>query len=414
MKFLYTIFSIFCSLALSAQGNLQTADDYFIKGDFEKALQHLQIMINQPEQLKGDDLAYAYLLRAKTYINLLDRAVKSNLRVEIEKYKDAYFMAFEDIKEIQKKEYSASVKKETEALRQYLHHTLSTLGANFLNKIYNTPNLEPHAKDAILDEAQKYFNATLSLKKDDYTAHDCYAQVMMLKRADDLAMEHYRYSILHYKHNIKRPDFEHFRVFGNMAILFMKKKNATEALKIIEEGLEKLKKEYDSFLNKNADTEKIYTKLRKDLHGIEMDIYLNSPELLEKALLRFSQLVYEYPDDYSVRIGYAQILDQNSDFEKAINELDQAINIDSTLNLAWFNLGVLNMNRGLENSKQGKKISIEDVNIKKAVFALKKALELNKSDLICMDALMKLYSKLELKDEYLYIRQMKTERIKNP
>ena len=55
LKIFFCVIMLFSFLISSAQESLKTADDYFKKQDFEKALQYLQIILNNPQQLKGDE-----------------------------------------------------------------------------------------------------------------------------------------------------------------------------------------------------------------------------------------------------------------------------------------------------------------------------------------------------------------------
>jgi hypothetical protein len=419
----YSLLFVICfSLDTVAQGTLKTVDAYIKKNDYEKALQQLQILLNNPAQLKGDDLPMAYILRAKTNINLLDIAVKKNVPEEIDKNKDAYFLAFQDLQEAKKVPAGESVKKEIAVVSDYLHQTLRMLGAKILNHLYTTEKrLRESDKTASLDQAQKYLMAAITIREDDYLSHDFYGQVMMLKKADDMAMEHYEKSKKYFKVLDKDiPDFEHFRIFGNMAILNMKKKDSDKALKLIEEGKLGLDQLYQQTAPVIEDIKQAYAKMKSDLEGIEMDIYLNSPDKLELALKKFSETVKAKPDNYSLRLAYAQLLETNKNFEAAAAQYEAAVKLDSSAYLAWFNLGAIHFNNGMELSASIKDPKNPDPKtnekmralLLKSVDPFKKALEINKNDLDCIDTLMKVYSRLEMKEEYLYYRALKTEKLK--
>ena len=120
-----------------AQETLKSADEYFRKQDYEKALQYLQIILANPDQLKGDERSFAYMLKAKTHLNLIGRAVKNNDIKSTEKYKDAYFLAYQDLLDARKFVQGESAKKECEALGNYLNRIIKNLGAAILNKIYS-------------------------------------------------------------------------------------------------------------------------------------------------------------------------------------------------------------------------------------------------------------------------------------
>ena len=58
MKILLFLFLVcYCAISM-AQESLKTADEHFRKQDYEKALQHLQIILANPDQLKGDERSF--------------------------------------------------------------------------------------------------------------------------------------------------------------------------------------------------------------------------------------------------------------------------------------------------------------------------------------------------------------------
>jgi hypothetical protein len=411
-----------CSFLISsAQETLKTADDYFKKQDYEKALQHLQIMLNNPQQLKGDEHCFALLLKAKSQLNLLDRAVKNKDNKNIEKYKDAYFLAYQDLIEARKFMLGEAAKKEAESLGNYLHRSITNLGAGILNTIYSDAKMTQSAKDASLDEAQKYLMAAISLKPNDYSAYDFYGQVMMLKKADDDALAFFEKSKKYFAESkTNSTDLGHFRVYGNIAIIQLNRKNGAEALKTIETAKNNLESHYQRINKKDSLSNKEYLGMKSLLQNIENDIYLNSPDLAQKAIDKFNNQIKANPSELSARFSLAQVYEQQKMYSEAAAEYESLLKIDSTNRLANYNLGILYLNEamGIES-----KINPEDADTKlktkfinllqRSESSLKKALGPEEKDIECIDALLKIYTRLQNKEAYLYYRNLKTTLLKS-
>ena len=421
MKIFFCMLMLCSFLISSAQETLKTADDYFKKQDYEKALQHLQIMLNNPQQLKGDEHCFALLLKAKSQLNLLDRAVKNKDNKNIEKYKDAYFLAYQDLIEARKFMLGEAAKKEAESLGNYLHRSITNLGAGILSTIYSDAKMTQSAKDASLDEAQKYLMAAISLKPNDYSAYDFYGQVMMLKKADDDALAFFEKSKKYFAESkTNSTDLGHFRVYGNIAIIQLNRKNGAEALKTIETAKNNLESHYQRINKKDSLSNKEYLGMKSLLQNIENDIYLNSPDLAQKAIDKFNNQIKANPSELSARFSLAQVYEQQKMYSEAAAEYESLLKIDSTNRLANYNLGILYLNEamGIES-----KINPEDADTKlktkftnllqRSESSLKKALGPEEKDIECIDALLKIYTRLQNKEAYLYYRNLKTTLLKS-
>jgi hypothetical protein len=304
-------------------------------------------------------------------------------------------------------------KKECEALGIYLNRSINRVGAGILNKIYSDSKMESVAKNAALDEAQKYLMASISLNPNDYSAYDLYGQVMMLKKADDDALLNFEKSekcFLEIKQ--KEPDFGHFRIYGNMAIIQLKRKQSSAALGHIEKGKNSLDKYFQGFNSSNEAIKKEYLAMKSVLDAIENDVYLNSPDLAQKAIEKFSNLRNAKPADISSRLLLAQLFEQNKQTKEAAAEYESILKMDSTNRLASFNLGALYLNEALElevKIAQDEKLKSKFSNLLlRSEALLKKALGSEEKDIDCIDALLKIYGRLQKKEEYQYYRNLKT------
>ncbi len=413
MKILLFLFLVcYCAISM-AQESLKTADEHFRKQDYEKALQHLQIILANPDQLKGDERSFAYMLKAKTHLNLIDRAVKNNDSKSTEKYKEAYFLAYQDLLDARKFVQGESAKKECEALGNYLNRIVKNLGAALLNKIYSDNAMQASAKNAALDEAQKYMMASIGLNAADYSAYDLYGQVMMLKKADEDAILNFEKSINFFEGTKNAAiDFSHFRVYGNMAIIQLKRNKGAEAIKAIQNGKISLDKYFQKITSKDSLSKKEYSEMKTLLDNIENEIYLNSPDLAQKAIEKFKSQSNANPADFKARFSLAQIYEQQKMTTEAAAEYESILKMDSTNRLASFNLGALYLNEALElelKIAQDEKLKSKFSNLLlRSEALLKKALGPEEKDIDCIDALLKIYGRLQKKEEYLYYRNLKT------
>lgn len=421
LKIFFCMLMLCSFLISSAQETLKSADEYFKKQDYEKALQHLQIMLNNPQQLKGDEHCFALLLKAKSQLNLLDRAVKNKDNKNIEKYKDAYFLAYQDLIEARKFMIGEAAKKEAESLGNYLHRSITNLGAGILNTIYSDAKMTQSAKDASLDEAQKYLMAAISLKPNDYSAYDFYGQVMMIKKADDDALAYFEKSKKYFAESKSNAnDLGHFRVYGNIAIIQLNRKNGAEALKTIESAKNNLESHYQKINQKDSLSNKEYLGMKSLLQNIENDVYLNSPDLAQKAIEKFNNQIKSKPTELSARFTLAQVYEQQKMYLEAAAEYVSILKIDSTNRLANYNLGILYLNEAMEIES---KINPEDADTKlktkftnllqRSESSLKKALGPEEKDVECIDALLRIYNRLQNKEAYLYYRNLKTTLLKS-
>jgi predicted Zn-dependent protease len=411
-------------MPLQAQNQeLKNAEDAFAKQDYAKTMQHISIMLNAPKQLRGDDLFKLHLLRAKTYINIFHNAIKAENEELIEANRDNYILAYQDILEaklLSNTATSTSI-EELNEVSGYLQGSLRLSGAGFLNNVYSNTSLNTAARVELLDEAQKYLLAAIKLDPKDYLTQDFYGQVMMLKRDKETALKYFKESISNYKILAleKTPDFSHFRVYANMAILYMQNKELEPALQILEAGKKKLNEVYDKSKLKNDLVELDFQRAQQNMIDIEMDIYLNAPSKRVEALVKFEKALAETPKDYSLRLAYASLLEQDNQKEKAIEQYKSAIETNKIGFFAYFNLGILYLNNGLEQYQQSNEVTaeVEKASWKEkamndfqlALPVLKNANDANPRDVPTLEALVLVTARLGLEEEYKFYRNQKKE-----
>lgn len=410
------LLSLFFIGSLSAQNQeLQNAEDAFAKQDYAKTMQHLSILLNAPQQLRGDEPAQVYMLRAKTHINILHNAIKAENEELMEANRDNYILAYQDLLEAKRKVVSEAIKKEIVDLSGLLQINLRHLGAQFLTDVYYNDKLNKEARTALLDEAQKYLMACIVLMPEDYLSYDFYGQVMMLKRNREGALKYFKLASSNYKLNSTSPDYGHFRVYANMAILYMQTKEVDDALEILNIGRIQLKNAYKQAGDTTDNQD--YQRILQNMMDVEMDIYLNAPNKRPEALAKFKAAVNEKPDDYTLRLAYAGLLEQDKQTAESIAQYKAALELEENGFVALYNLGIIYLNQGLtaqqkasETTPASDKTTLTEeaqALYRLAVPILKRAHENKADDLPTLEALVLVTARLGMEEEYKHYRGLR-------
>ncbi|MCB9795584.1 MAG: hypothetical protein H6741_23015 [Alphaproteobacteria bacterium] len=88
-----------------------------------------------------------------------------------------------------------------------------------------------------------------------------------------------------------------------------------------------------------------------DLRSAELNLYLSHPELHEQAISRFEAALQETPDDTSIKLGLAVVVEL-SDPARARGLYEEVTAADPDNLEAWFNLGASYINEALQVNKQ--------------------------------------------------------------
>jgi tetratricopeptide (TPR) repeat protein len=237
-------------------------------------------------------------------------------------------------------------------------------GLQAMNMTYGDKLTKEEKKEAY-GEIIDYMKRCETIDASNYMVYDLRGQAQFALADSAKALEDFKTAIAKFEaKKPERPDqliaYVYYRI---AAIEKGKNKNLDAALKSIDGGKVALEKEHARVLaGKDKLKPEELTKLEEQfqdaqaaLSGIELDILLNAPDKLQEALGKFEAAIAKDPKNYILYVAHAQLLEK-VDVVKAEEVYKKATTIDPTKQLAWFNLGALYVNRGVEKYKEANKV----------------------------------------------------------
>lgn len=102
-----------------------------------------------------------------------------------------------------------------------------------------------------------------------------------------------------------------------------------------------------------------YAPTDKDIKRMELNIYQNNPDLLERAKAKFEAAMVEDPNDLTVKMAYAGLLERNGEIDYAQKLYQEAYDADPDNLQANYGLGAFYINRAAELSSEKAEITNE-------------------------------------------------------
>ncbi|MCD4735685.1 MAG: hypothetical protein K8R53_06545 [Bacteroidales bacterium] len=411
------LFLFLLALQVNAQkAKLVTAKINYEQGDYEIALTGLNEVLEEPQGFGDDDISDAYYYKGLTLVRLFNLSSSSNDPEMAQKYGNSLLnahKAFEKAKELAEERSVKKIDKEI----SNLYYPLLQVGLSLMNYSY-TEGLDQNAVDGYLALSQEYLEQTLEIGED-YLPYDLLGQVMLLTGDSIGASENFIKSIEWYERKKPaEPDMLTGYAFYRLALIERYYFKTPEvALSTLEEGIALLDSEFFRLETEKSGYERAkldeisqhYSTTKADLDNFRLDIMMNDPELLEKSLVEFEKAIRENPRDYNKIVAYAGLLEQ-TDMEKAIEMYLKASTVDTSNDIAWFNLGVIYNNKAIEYLKFAKNTastgnSIEyekmaNAELETSADYFKKALERDPNSLEVVTALKNIYLRLGNMDEW--------------
>lgn len=297
---------------------------------------------------------------------------------------------------------------------------LEQLGLVMVSNLHDTVAVE--SKEEILPKAKKYLEASLSIRET-YLSHDLMGQVLYEEKDFDKAISHFMKSPeLYIKDPPEKPDFLVAYTYYRQALIYRYAfDDPDKALSSVQDGAAFLEKLYDEWKINNPGPvtdltlEGEYRATKKYLQQFELDLYYDLPDRYQEALARFREAMIKEPGNYDLVTGYASLL-ENSDKEQAIKLYEKAIEIDSTQELAYFNIAALYYSSGkvyydeaIEEKEEKKyKVLAESAteNFLKSIPYFEKVIEINPSMIEAVGALKNISYILDDNQKYLYYQEM--------
>lgn len=164
----------------------------------------------------------------------------------------------------------------------------------------------------------------------------------------------------------------------------------------------------DKTLNIVEEAKKAFPK-NEQIVKLELQVYQDNPEFYEKGLEKFEEAVNNNPNDVTLLINYANMLEQG-DTTKAIKYYQRAIELEPNNFIANFNLGALHNNIAKQYYDQANESEdaaeierlnkLKDEQLNLALKHMKKAHEAKPDNAAALQALMNITSFLGQTEEY--------------
>ncbi|MBU8892270.1 MAG: tetratricopeptide repeat protein [Bacteroidales bacterium] len=253
--------------------------------------------------------------------------------------------------------------------------------ANSAVNFYNEENF----KAAFLYFQKIYEIKQLPLFGEEIDTASVFNTALMAQRAKDYdnAIKYYTISLEY--------EYGEGGTYALLAEIYNQKEDTDNYLKILKEGFEKYPDD-------------------QSLLGSLINYYLIDSENPKDAIEYLDFAISKQPGNANLYSGRAMLYDKLGDFESCKVNYKKAIEIDGEFFEAFYNLGVLYFNEGVEltdvaneikdNEKYAIAKQIADDKFKESLPYLEKAFELNEEDISIGNTLRTLYYRLQMTDKY--------------
>ncbi len=382
------------------------------QGDYNMAVEALSIGLKDENNIKAKNLPRGYYYLGKSLIRQFQLAAQNQDTEAIAKYQDNLLKANDAFKKARKHDDGKWGQKiDRELSLMYNTFLTSALG------ILNTANQEPNSQQAYA-KAKEYLDICIDINSDNYLSYDLLGQTELGLKDSTNALKSFNKASQAFLANTPiQPDMLIGYVYYRIGLIerYMNR-DMDKALTAIGQGKEIVEKEWERWQEKlgslseeqQQQVSAQYQSTLQDLSRFELDILLNSPEKMSEALVKFEKAANEEPDNYTVRVAYAQLL-ENVDTEKAIVQYQKAIEIDPNKTMAYFNLGAIYNNMAAKFYKKANELDWEESEPlqKKAIEYMGKAypnfqkvIEISPDDVSTLQALAQIAITLEKVDDY--------------
>jgi tetratricopeptide (TPR) repeat protein len=386
----------------------------FNSNQFDDAITILSKVLEQPNNVPKKQRADAWYYLGKSKLNLMSRAMSMQSRSAYEKFEgydlDAYDHFIQALEESPNNKLKGQIEKDLIALGQVLF--------NSGNSMY----LQSKPKLAV-----DYYSKAMGVAKnygmtDDYLLYNMRGQCLVSLGDSTKAYEDFSTAIERYTSNKPEiPDANIGYAFMTLAYIEVyNKKNSSKALNFLEKGQQMLETEKarlaelidnSSQLNTSdlAQQQTLFADVDNALSRFELNIYLNSPDKREEAILKFKKALEVDPNDPNIWLAYGTLIESN-DIEEAYSAYKKSATLDPSNTSAHFNAGANRVNKGTEYArKANEEFDLQksrkwqekvDEQFKLALPHLEKAHELDPENVYIIDALLQVTIQLDMMEDY--------------
>jgi len=350
--------------ATAQNSKLQQGKNYFMDGDYNKALEYFNQAISQDRTTNREMLTEAHYYRGLTYVRLYNEAFSGDDKDDQMLYKDALLSAYRDYKASLGYDNGDQWKKIDLEIKN-IHHSLLQEGLTSLND-YNELVFNGKTNPKILARAEDYLVSAHEIRET-YLVCDLLGQVHLNKGEKEDAADYFSKSERLYTEKLpEEPDFLMAYVYYRLAAIH-KTDSIRLAMQDNRRGLILLESEHARFMavkdkltpEKAQQMEGQYQLALKDLNNLKLDLYLSDTDLYVEALHVFEEELSKNPKDINILIGYASLLEK-SDKEKAVLTYEKAFDLDSHNPIVLFNLGALHYDKGKDLFDTARNIKDDD------------------------------------------------------
>lgn len=433
MKVYSLLFSLLLPLSLFAQNNkLKSGISAFKNGEYAEAISRLDGIILQSS--KSEERAEAHFYRAETYVKLYQEALRQKHPSQISAYYDAYVRAADD--------YARAIELDKNTWQESVEKALSQLYPDMvrdgLQKLEDAKKEKsPEIKSALLLNTARLLGIAAAQQPQQYLPAYLLGQVVMEQQQYRQAEQYLRQAaVLFHQYPPEHPDLLAAYIYYRLALLqysYMHKgagsppaEQLRTALEYLRQARSLLEAEYRRAGRmagklKPQELERYqqqYRSIQQDFYYLELDLYLQLPELHREALPRFQEALRKEPDSYPLTMGYARLLEQN-DLQQALAMYQKAAMLQPESFEANYHIGIIYVNEAARLEKEAMQTanidryqqlnSLSREYLAKARPHLQTAYRRDPDNLDLVNALLQVTLNLHLPDDYLRYKRKQME-----
>lgn len=355
-------------LSLNAQApKLKSGMKALQRGDYVSAVNHFDGVIQNSS--KQEERAEAHFHRAESYINLYHYAMRQRHEPLLHTYADAYARACEDYQRAAEINKSAWQERSANALSalfpELVHDGLKKLEAAKKEK-------DPGIKEDLLQNAVRCLQTAAGINPQQYLPADLLGQIAIERRQYRQAERHFRDAVVLFnQYPPETPDLLAAYSCYRLALLqrhYLNGQNGgpshdamREALEYLRQAKSTLEAEYRRAARmagrlSSQDLERYqrqYGAVLQDFYFLELDLYFHLPELHGEALSRFQEAIRKEPENYTLILAYARLLEK-TDIQEALAIYGKAAQLRPDDYEAHYHLGIIYVNEAARMEKEAK------------------------------------------------------------
>ncbi len=369
-------------------------------GAYEEAIQSLSKALETPARLKKEDATQAHFYRGMAIISAHQEALRLRRSSPVS---EPYLKTCEDLMAALRTDngrWADDIKQlQKELFRPLLAEGTRSLNGNQYEQAFLYMDCVVNIRSSAMDD-------------DYWPAYDMRGQARLALQDTVKALEDLQKAGEVYQRATGgTPDPLIAYVYYRAALIHrFSNRDVDQALEAIRQGKTVLEAERLKFSNelRTESLDHRFAQAQNDLDRFELEILLQKPDKYDEAIAHFKQAVAENPDDYTLLMAYAALVEAR-DTDAAVPIYERAISIAPDRSTAYFNLAVMYYNEGADLYQKIKDMPVTrqrketesriEARFLAAIPAFEKARELEPNDDATVDALLQIVKYLKRDDE---------------